>query len=107
MNKSVAIYSQKQPECTTQSMDGLSYVYICENEQEVTTTDEQGKETKQYQYDLYSLICADAKIDLAAVKANPQNYLEFEPDADPTVQTQVNKNTGDIAYISMMTGVDL
>ena len=86
-------------------MDGLSYVNICENEQEVTIEDEQ--KTIQYQYDLYSLICADAKIDLAAVKANPQNYLEFEPDADPTVQTQVNKNTGDIAYMSMMTGVDL
>ena len=107
MNKSVAIYSQKQPECTTQSMDGLSYVDICENEKEVTTTDEQGTETKQYQYDLYSLICADAKIDLAAVKADPKNYLDFEPDADPTVQTQVNKNTGDIAYISMMTEVGL
>ena len=107
MNKSVAIYSAKQPECTAYTMDGLSYVDICENEKEVTTTDEQGTETKQYQYDLYSLICADAKIDLAAVKANPQNYLEFEPDADPTVQTQVNKNTGDIAYISMMAGVDL
>ena len=105
MNKSVAIYSVKQPECTAYSMDGLSYVNICENEQEVTIEDEQ--KTIQYQYDLYSLICADAKIDLAAVKANPQNYLEFEPDADPTVQTQVNKNTGDIAYMSMMTGVDL
>ena len=105
MNKSVAIYSQKQPECTTYSMDGLSYVNICENEQEVTIEDEQ--KTIQYQYDLYSLICKEGKIDLTAVMANPKSYLDFEPEADPTVQTQVTKNTGDISYMSMMTGVDL
>ena len=105
MNKSVAIYSVKQPECTAYSMDGLSYVNICENEQEVAIEDEQ--KTIQYQYDLYSLICKEGKIDLTAVKADPKNYLDFEPDADPTVQTQATKNTGDIAYMSMMTGVDL
>ena len=105
MNKSVAIYSVKQPECTAYSMDGLSYVNICENEQEVTIEDEQ--KTIQYQYDLYSLICKEGKIDLAAVMANPKSYLDFEPEADPTVQTQVTKNTGDIAYMSMMTGVDI
>ena len=105
MNKSVAIYSVKQPECTAYSMDGLSYVNICENEQEVTIEDEQ--KTIQYQYDLYSLICKEGKIDLTAVMANPKSYLDFEPEADPTVQTQVTKNTGDIAYMSMMTGVDL
>ena len=105
MNKSVAIYSVKQPECTACSMDGLSYVNICENEQEVTIEDEQ--KTIQYQYDLYSLICKKGKIDLTAVMASPKSYLDFEPEADPTVQTQVNKNTGDIAYISMMTGVGL
>ena len=105
MNKSVAIYSVKQPECTTYSMDGLSYVNICENEQEVTIEDEQ--KTIQYQYDLYSLICKEGKIDLTAVMANPKSYLDFEPEADPTVQTQVTKNTGDISYMSMMTGVDL
>ena len=105
MNKSVAIYSVKQPECTAYSMDGLSYVNICENEQEVTIEDEQ--KTIQYQYDLYSLICKEGKIDLTAVMANPKSYLDFEPEADPTVQTQVTKNTGDIAYMSMMTGVGL
>lgn len=105
MNKSVAIYSVKQPECTAYSMDGLSYVNICENEQEVTIEDEQ--KTIQYQYDLYSLICKEGKIDLTAVMANPKSYLDFEPEADPTVQTQVTKNTGDISYMSMMTGVDL
>ena len=105
MNKSVAIYSVKQPECTACSMDGLSYVNICENEQEVTIEDEQ--KTIQYQYDLYSLICKEGKIDLTAVMANPKSYLDFEPEADPTVQTQVTKNTGDITYMSMMTGVDL
>lgn len=105
MNKSVAIYSVKQPECTAYSMDGLSYVNICENEQEVTIEDEQ--KTIQYQYDLYSLICKEGKIDLTAVMASPKSYLDFEPEADPTVQTQVTKNTGDIAYMSMMTGVDL
>ena len=105
MNKSVAIYSVKQPECTTYSMDGLSYVNICENEQEVTIEDEQ--KTIQYQYDLYSLICKEGKIDLTAVMASPRSYLDFEPEADPTVQTQVTKNTGDISYMSMMTGVDL
>ena len=105
MNKSVAIYSVKQPECTAYSMDGLSYVNICENEQEVTIEDEQ--KTIQYQYDLYSLICKEGKIDLTAVMANPKSYLDFEPEADPTVQTQVTKNTGDITYMSMMTGVDL
>ena len=105
MNKSVAIYSVKQPECTSYSMDGLSYVNICENEQEVTIEDEQ--KTIQYQYDLYSLICKEGKIDLTAVMANPKSYLDFEPEADPTVQTQVTKNTGDISYMSMMTGVDL
>ena len=105
MNKSVAIYSVKQPECTAYSMDGLSYVNICENEQEVTIEDEQ--KTIQYQYDLYSLICKEGKIDLTAVMASPKSYLDFEPEADPTVQTQVTKNTGDIAYMSMMTGVAL
>lgn len=105
MNKSVAIYSVKQPECTAYSMDGLSYVNICENEQEVTIEDEQ--KTIQYQYDLYSLICKEDKIDLTAVMASPKSYLDFEPEADPTVQTQVTKNTGDISYMSMMTGVDL
>ena len=105
MNKSVAIYSVKQPECTAYSMDGLSYVNICENEQEVTIEDEQN--TIQYQYDLYSLICKEGKIDLTAVMASPKSYLDFEPEADPTVQTQVTKNAGDIAYVSMMTGVDL
>ena len=105
MNKSVAIYSVKQPECTTYSMDGLSYVNICENEQEVTIEDEQ--KTIQYQYDLYSLICKEGKIDLTAVMARPKSYLDFEPEADPTVQKQVTKNTGDIVYMSMMTGVDL
>lgn len=105
MNKSVAIYSVKQPECTACSMDGLSYVNICENEQEVTIGDEQ--KTIQYQYDLYSLICKEGKIDLTAVMASPKSYLDFEPEADPTVQTQVTKNTGDITYMSMMTGVDL
>ena len=105
MNKSVAIYSVKQPECTAYSMDGLSYVNICENEQEVTIEDEQ--KTIQYQYDLYSLICKEGKIDLTAVMASPKSYLDFEPEADPTVQTQVTKNTGDIAYMSMMAGVDL
>lgn len=105
MNKSVAIYSVKQPECTAYSMDGLSYVNICENEQEVAIEDEQ--KTIQYQYDLYSLICKEGKIDLTAVMASPKSYLDFEPEADPTVQTQVTKNTGDIAYMSMMTGVDL
>jgi len=105
MNKSVAIYSVKQPECTAYSMDGLSYVNICENEQEVTIEDEQ--KTIQYQYDLYSLICKEGKIDLAAVMTNPKSYLDFEPEADPTVQTQVTKNTGNIVYMSMMTGVDL
>ena len=105
MNKSVAIYSVKQPECTTYSMDGLSYVNICENEQEVTIEDEQ--KTIQYQYDLYSLICKEGKIDLTAVMASPKSYLDFEPEADPTVQTRVTKNTGDISYMSMMTGVDL
>ena len=105
MNKSVAIYSVKQPECTAYSMDGLSYVNICENEQEVAIEDEQ--KTIQYQYDLYSLICKEGKIDLTAVMASPKSYLDFEPEADPTVQTQVTKNTGDIAYTSMMTGVDL
>ena len=105
MNKSVAIYSVKQPECTACSMDGLSYVNICENEQEVTIEDEQ--KTIQYQYDLYSLICKEGKIDLTAVMASPKSYLDFEPEADPTVQTQVTKNTGDISYMSMMTGVDL
>lgn len=104
MNKSVAIYSAKQPECTAYTMDGLSYVNICENEQEVTIGDEQ---VTQYQYDLYSLICKEGKIDLTAVMASPKSYLDFEPEADPTVQTQVTKNTGDIAYMSMMTGVDL
>lgn len=105
MNKSVAIYSAKQPECTAYTMDGLSYVNICENEQEVTIEDEQ--KTIQYQYDLYSLICKEGKIDLTAVMASPRSYLDFEPEADPTVQTQVTKTTGDIAYMSMMTGVDL
>ena len=105
MNKSVAIYSVKQPECTAYSMDGLSYVNICENEQEVAIEDEQ--KTIQYQYDLYSLICKEGKIDLAAVMASPKSYLDYEPEADPTVQTQVTKNTGDISYMSMMTGVDL
>ena len=105
MNKSVAIYSVKQPECTACSMDGLSYVNICENEKEVTIEDEQ--KTIQYQYDLYSLICKEGKIDLTAVMARPKSYLDFEPEADPTVQTQVTKNTGDISYMSMMTGVDL
>ena len=105
MNKSVAIYSVKQPECTAYSMDGLSYVNICENEQEVTIEDEQ--KTIQYQYDLYSFICKEGKIDLTAVMASPKSYLDFEPEADPTVQTQVTKNTGDISYMSMMTGVDL
>ena len=105
MNKSVAIYSVKQPECTAYSMDGLSYVNICENEQEVTIEDEQ--KTIQYQYDLYSLICKEGKIDLTAVMTSPKSYLDFEPEADPTVQTQVTKNTGDISYMSMMTGVDL
>ena len=105
MNKSVAIYSVKQPECTAYSMDGLSYVNICENEQEVTIEDEQ--KTIQYQYDLYSLICKEGKIDLTAVMASPKSYLDFEPEADPTVQTQVKKNTGDISYMSMMAGVDL
>ena len=105
MNKSVAIYSVKQPECTAYSMDGLSYVNICENEQEVTIEDEQ--KTIQYQYDLYSLICKEGKIDITAVMASPKSYLDFEPEADPTVQTQVTKNTGDISYMSMMTGVDL
>ena len=105
MNKSVAIYSVKQPECTAYSMDGLSYVNICENEQEVTIEDEQ--KTIQYQYDLYSLICKEGKIDLTAVMASPKSYLDFEPEADPTVQTQVTKNAGDIAYMSMMTGVGL
>ena len=104
MNKSVAIYSVKQPECTAYTMDGLSYVNICENEQEVTIGDEQ---VTQYQYDLYSLICKEGKIDLTAVMASPKSYLDFEPEADPKVQTQVTKNTGDIAYMSMMTGVDL
>ena len=104
MNKSVAIYSVKQPECTAYSMDGLSYVNICENEQEVTIEDEQ---VAQYQYDLYSLICKEGKIDLTAVMASPKSYLDFEPEADPTVQTRVTKNAGDIAYMSMMTGVDL
>ena len=104
MNKSVAIYSAKQPECTAYTMDGLSYVNICENEQEVTIGDEQ---VTQYQYDLYSLICKEGKIDLTAVMASPKSYLDFEPEADPTVQTRVTKNTGDIAYMSMMTGVDL
>ena len=104
MNKSVAIYSAKQPECTAYTMDGLSYVNICENEQEVTIGDEQ---VTQYQYDLYSLICKEGKIDLTAVMASPKSYLDFEPEADPTVQTQVTKNTGNIAYMSMMTGVDL
>ena len=105
MNKSVAIYSVKQPECTAYSMDGLSYVNICENEQEVTIEAEQ--KTIQYQYDLYSLICKEGKIDLTAVMANPKSYLDFEPEADPTVQTQVTKNAGDIVYMSMMTGVGL
>ena len=105
MNKSIAIYSEKQPECTAYTMDGLSYVNICENEQEVTIEDEQ--KTIQYQYDLYSLICKEGKIDLTAVMASPKSYLDFEPEADPTVQTQVTKNTGNIAYMSMMTGVDL
>ena len=105
MNKSVAIYSVKQPECTACSMDGLSYVNICENEQEVTIEDEQ--KTIQYQYDLYSLICKEGKIDITAVTASPKSYLDFEPEADPTVQTQITKNTGDISYMSMMTGVDL
>ena len=105
MNKSVAIYSVKQPECTAYSMDGLSYVNICENEQEVTIEDEQ--KTIQYQYDLYSLICKEGKIDLTAVMESPKSYLDFEPEVDPTVQTQVTKNAGDIAYMSMMMGVDL
>lgn len=100
MIKSTSIYSKKQPECTALSMDGLSYIYICENETEVTTEDG----TTQYQYDLYSLRCDDGKVDLTAVKANPKKYLDFEPKADTT---QAEKNAGDIAYMSMMMGVEL
>jgi hypothetical protein len=44
---------------------------------------------------------------ITAVTASPKSYLDFEPEADPTVQTQVTKNAGDIAYMSMMTGLDL
>lgn len=88
MQKGFFVEQQKPVFSVEDKKRGTITVFICLNEekQESVTPQESGMETEtttaavQWVYDFHSFTVPIADVDLDDIKANPENYLDYDPD---------------------------
>lgn len=109
-----AQFTVRQPETKFTETDGMTYVQICLHEEPVEVTDpDTGTTTTEYLYDFNEW--HEKNPDRAAIEADPEAYLDYQPAPEPKpeppvpsdIRDQVEINAANIEYIAMMTDVEL
>lgn len=77
-----ARFLKQQPPVDIRQMDGIAYIFICQNETQGTETypdmgDGQTTET-YYEYDYNEIIGPADKLPLEDIQAHPENYLDYK-----------------------------
>lgn len=82
-----ARFLKQQPPVDIRQMDGMAYIFICQNETQGTETypDMSGGQTQEayYEYDYNEIIGPADKIPLEDIQAHPENYLDYVPPKEP------------------------
>lgn len=77
-----ARFQQRQPPVDVRQIDGIVYVFICQNEmqgEENYPDMGDGKKTEiYYEYDYNEITGPVDKIPLEDIQAHPENYLDYE-----------------------------
>ena len=77
-----ARFTNQQPTVSVVERDGVSYVFICLNEEFKTETypDMGDGKTQEsyYEYDYNEIVGPADKLPLGDIQANPENYLDYE-----------------------------
>lgn len=92
----------------------MIYVQICLHEETEEVTDpETGETSEEYVYDFNEW--HEAHPDIEAIEADPESYLDYQPEPEPKpqppipsdIRDQVEINTANIEYIAMMSDIEL
>ena len=88
-----ARFTNQQPQVSIVTRDGVSYVFLCLNEELKTETypDMGDGKTQEsyYEYDYNEIVGLADKLPMADIQAHPENYLEYiyQPEtSDPGAQ---------------------
>ena len=95
----------KQPKVAIKIMsDGIAWVYINLNEQQltenVTQPDGTTQEQDYFEYDYTEFHAPKDELDLDDIKANPENYADYEPIPKATAQEKIEAQ---VMYTALMT----
>ena len=77
-----ARFLKQQPPVDIRQMDGMAYIFICQNETQGTESypDMGGGQTTEtyYEYDYNEIIGPTDKLPLEDIQARPENYLDYK-----------------------------
>lgn len=62
--------------------------------------EETGETSTRYEYDFNEWTADD--VDQDAIQKDPASYLDYTPASEPTLTEQVEQNTANIEYLTMM-----
>ena len=76
-----ARFLKQQPPVDIRQMDGMSYIFICQNETQGTEIypdlEEGQTQETYYEYDYNEIVGPTSDLPLADIQAHPENYLEY------------------------------
>lgn len=86
-----AVFSDPQSAVQSFSVDGNITVVICLNEETKTVEPQSEEESSytEYLYDFNEFTDLEKNIDLDAIKANPEQYLNYKPAKAPTAEERL------------------
>lgn len=101
-----ARFAEKQKEVTLVTVDGQTTVRVCLHESPVDVENpETGEITGQeYLYDSNEWSDAEDNIDEDAIKANPEDYLDYEPTPELSDSEKIEKALANSEYAIILAG---
>lgn len=82
-----ATFDSKQETTKFMTVDGRTTVQICMNGEEVQREQEDGTKVNEYVYDFNEF--TEENPDIDAIKANPENYLDYSPAKAATAEERI------------------
>lgn len=99
-----ARFSAQQPPVKIVRKDGTAYIYICLNEtqgQETYPDMGEGQTVESYyEYDYNEIIGPEAELPLEDIQAHPENYLDYEPEKEKSVEDRLSEQEAANAFLT-------
>lgn len=100
-------FDSKQEAVTITTLDGVSTVQICTGEEVAQRQPEEGEPYTAYLYDFNEWRSAEEDVDADAIKANPEDYADYTPAPELTVDEKAEKALANAEYAVILAGGEL